>query len=80
MEIPEEIGALNLRNHLNKKYNVLMSTSLDKYEDKLLRIGHMGENANIEDITYVLNAIDKALKDLGFSSEKQLDKLFTENI
>ena len=80
VEIPEEIGALNLRNHLNKKYNVLMSTSLDKYEDKLLRIGHMGENANIEDITYVLNAIDKTLKDLGFSSEKQLDKLFIENI
>ena len=80
VEIPEEIGALNLRNHLNKKYNVLMSTSLDRYENKLLRIGHMGENANIEDITYVLNAIDKALKDLGFSSEKQLDKLFIENI
>lgn len=80
VEIPEEIGALNLRNHLNKKYNVLMSTSLDRYEDKLLRIGHMGENANIEDITYVLNTIDKALKDLGFSSEKQLDKLFIENI
>lgn len=80
VEIPEEIGALNLRNHLNKKYNVLMSTSLDKYEDKLLRIGHMGENANIEDITYVLNAIDKALKDLGFLSEKHLDKLFIENI
>lgn len=80
VEIPEEIGALNLRNHLNKKYNVLMSTSLDKYEDKLLRIGHMGENANIEDITYVLNAIDKALKDLGFSSEKQLNKLFIKNI
>ena len=80
VEIPEEIGALNLRNHLNKKYNVLMSTSLDKYENKLLRIGHMGENANIEDITYVLNAIDKALKDLGFSSEKQLNKLFIKNI
>ena len=80
VEIPEEIGALNLRNHLNKEYNVLMSTSLERYEDKLLRIGHMGENANIEDITYVLNAIDKALKDLGFSSEKHLDKLFIENI
>ena len=40
----------------------------------------MGENANIEDITYVLNAIDKALKDLGFSSEKHLDKLFIDNI
>ena len=80
VEIPEEIGALNLRNHLNKKYNVLISTSLDKYENKLLRIGHMGGNANIEDITYVLNTIDKALKDLGFSSEKQLNKLFMENI
>lgn len=80
VKIPEEIGALNLRNNLNKEYNVLMSTSLDKYEDRLLRIGHMGENANIKDITYVLNAIDKALKDLGFSSEKHLDKLFIDNI
>ncbi|EGT3616976.1 alanine--glyoxylate aminotransferase family protein [Clostridium perfringens] len=79
VEIPEEIGALKLRDHLNKEYNVLMSTSLDKYEDKLLRIGHMGENARVENITTVLNAIDNGLKDLGFNSEKSLLDLFMKN-
>lgn len=79
VEIPEEIGALKLKDYLNKEYNVLMSTSLDKYEDKLLRIGHMGENARVENITTVLNAIDNGLKDLGFNSEKSLLDLFMKN-
>lgn len=80
VEIPEEIGALKLRDHLNREYNVLMSTSLDKYENKLLRIGHMGENARIENITTVLNAIHNSLRDLGFNSEKSLVDLFMKNI
>lgn len=80
IEIPEEIGALKLRNHLNREYNVLMSTSLDKYEDKLLRIGHMGENARVENIVGVLNAIHNSLRDLGFNSEKSLVDLFMKNI
>ncbi|ELC8442412.1 alanine--glyoxylate aminotransferase family protein [Clostridium perfringens] len=80
VEIPEEIGALKLREHLNKEYNILMSTSLDKYEDKLLRIGHMGENARVENIVIILNAIDNSLKDLGLKSEKNLVDLFMKNI
>lgn len=80
VEIPEEIGALKLRDYLNKEYNVLMSTSLDKYENKLLRIGHMGENARIESIAIVLNAIDNSLKNLGFHSDKSLVDLFMSNI
>ncbi|HHD2753629.1 TPA: alanine--glyoxylate aminotransferase family protein [Clostridium perfringens] len=80
VEIPEEIGALKLRDHLNREYNVLMSTSLDKYEDKLLRIGHMGENARVENIVGVLNAIHNSLRDLGFNSEKSLVDLFMKNI
>ncbi|MDZ5253911.1 alanine--glyoxylate aminotransferase family protein [Clostridium sp. LIBA-8841] len=80
VEIPEEIDALKLRDYLNKEYNVLMSTSLDKYENKLLRIGHMGENARIESIAIVLNAIDNSLKNLGFYSDKSLVDLFMSNI
>ena len=42
VEIPKEIGALNLTKHILQKYNMLISTSLSDYKDKLLRIGHMG--------------------------------------
>ena len=53
VEIPENIGALNLTKHMLEKYNTLVATSLCDYKDKLLRIGHMGENANLEFIIYV---------------------------
>ena len=36
----------------------------------------MGENARLEEISYALNLIGKALKDLGYVSEKNLLDLF----
>ena len=79
VEIPENIGALNLTKHMLEKYNTLVSTSLCDYKDKLLRIGHMGENANLEIIIYVLNIIDKSLKDLGFNGNGSLVELFNKH-
>ena len=79
VEIPENIGALNLTKYMLEKYNTLVSTSLCDYKDKLLRIGHMGENANLELIIYVLNIIDKSLKDLGFNGNGSLVELFNKH-
>ena len=79
VEIPENIGALNLTKHMLEKYNTLVSTSLCDYKDKLLRIGHMGENANLELIIYVLNVIDRSLKDLGFNGNGSLVELFNKH-
>lgn len=76
--IPEKIGAVRLKQHILEKYNTIVSTSLEPYEDKILRIGHMGENAKLEKITYALNVIDKGLKDLGFISDKELVSLFNK--
>jgi aspartate aminotransferase-like enzyme len=78
VEIPENIGALNLKNHMLNQYNTLIITSLKPYEDKILRIGHMGENTRLEKIVYALNTIDKGLKDLGFKTDKELVGLFNK--
>lgn len=78
VEIPKEIGALNLTKHILQKYNMLISTSLSDYKDKLLRIGHMGENARLEYVVYVLNTVDNSLKELGFDSDKNLVELFNK--
>lgn len=78
INIPENIGALNLSNYMLKKYNTLVATSLYDYADKLLRIGHMGENAKLESIIYILNILDNSLKDLGFKSDKNLVELFNK--
>ena len=79
VKIPEHIGALNLTKHMLEKYNTLVSTSLGDYENKLLRIGHMGENANLHLITHVLNVLDRSLKELGFKSDKHLVELFNKS-
>lgn len=79
VEIPENIGALNLTKHMREKYNTLLSTSLGDYKNKLLRIGHMGENAQLEFITYALNTIHLSLKDLGFDGNGNLLDLFNKH-
>ncbi|MEG0857507.1 MAG: alanine--glyoxylate aminotransferase family protein [Terrisporobacter sp.] len=74
--IPEEIGALNLTKHIRDNYNTIIGTSLGEYVDKLLRIGHMGENARLEKIIYILDALDNSLKNLGFEGKGCLVSLF----
>lgn len=78
VKIPENIGALTLKTHMLEKYNTLIITSLKPYDDTILRIGHMGENARREKVTYALNIIDRGLKDLGYKSDKDLVSLFNK--
>ncbi|EHJ01606.1 Serine--pyruvate transaminase [Clostridium sp. DL-VIII] len=78
VKIPESIGALKLKQYMLEKYNTLIITSLKPYDNEILRIGHMGENAHEEKIVYALNVIDKGLKELGFKSDKGLVGLFNK--
>ncbi|GAA3647287.1 pyridoxal-phosphate-dependent aminotransferase family protein [Asaccharospora irregularis] len=78
LKIPESIGALNLRNQILNDYNTLIATSLAEYEDKILRIGHMGENAVLSKILYILNVVDNGLRTLGFEGKGNLVELFNK--
>ncbi|EOY7272839.1 hypothetical protein [Clostridioides difficile] len=46
--------------------------------DTILRIGHMGENANLNKIEHVLNVLDKSLSALGFKENGTLLNLFNK--
>ncbi|MCC3864007.1 alanine--glyoxylate aminotransferase family protein [Terrisporobacter petrolearius] len=76
--IPENIGALNLTKYIGEKYNTIIGTSLGEYVDKLLRIGHMGENAKLDKIIYILDILDNSLKDLSFKGNGSLVSLFNK--
>ena len=78
VKIPKEIGALKVKEYILEKYNAVIATTLSPYENEIIRIGHMGENANVEKTSYALSLIDKALKSLGFKSEKDLSNLFNQ--
>lgn len=76
--IPEEIGALRLQEHISETYNLLVATSLAQYADVILRIGHMGENAFVDKVVFVLTVIDNGLRDLGFKGNGNLAQLFLD--
>lgn len=78
IRIPEEIGALRLQEHLSERYDLLVATSLAQYADVILRIGHMGENAFMDKLIYVLSIIDNGLRDLGFAGKGNLAQLFID--
>ncbi|QQY54619.1 alanine--glyoxylate aminotransferase family protein [Clostridioides difficile] len=78
IKIPESIGALKLTDYMLKNYNTLVATSLNQYMDTILRIGHMGENANLNKIEHVLNVLDKSLSALGFKENGTLLNLFNK--
>ncbi|HBG2229480.1 alanine--glyoxylate aminotransferase family protein [Clostridioides difficile] len=78
IKVPESIGALKLTDYMLKNYNTLVATSLNQYMDTILRIGHMGENANLNKIEHVLNVLDKSLSALGFKGNGNLLNLFNK--
>ncbi len=80
VEPPQGIEAKVLINHMRDKYNLLISGSFDYLENKVIRIGHMGENATMDKIIFVLNILDKSLKDLGYKSETNLVEEFNRYI
>ncbi len=72
VEPPKGISADEIIKHMREKYNILIAGSFDYLANKVIRIGHMGENSRVEKIIYVLNALDMTLKDLGYKSSKNL--------
>lgn len=76
--IPEEIGAVQLQQHIQETYNLYIATSLAQYTDVILRIGHMGENAHFDKVLSVLTVIDNGLRDLGFKGNGSLSQLFLD--
>lgn len=80
VEPPKGIEVNKLIKQMREKYNVLIAGSFGYLENKVIRIGHMGENAKLEHISYVLNTMELALEDLGYSNNKSIVNEFNKYI
>jgi aspartate aminotransferase-like enzyme len=61
---PKGIDAEDLLVHLRAKYNILLSGSYGPLAGKVIRIGHMGENAREDRVRFTLDCLEKAIIDL----------------
>lgn len=76
INVPKEISDKEILNHMIKNYNIMIAGCFDYLAGKVIRIGHMGENANIEDIGNTLEALDKTLKHFKINLKADLKKEF----
>lgn len=76
IQVPDDINDAELRDYMMKKYNVLIAGSFGYLSGKVIRIGHMGENANISKVAYALFALQKSLEFFGFSFNGDLMSAF----
>lgn len=80
IEIPNGIEDKVLRNHIRDKFNLLIGGSLGELSGKVIRIGHMGENASIDKVIYALMSIQRSLKEFGFECKKDMVSVFLDEV
>ncbi len=77
---PAGVDYAELNQIMADKYNVMIASSVGKYAEDILRIGHMGENCYEEKIYRTLKALDKTLRELGVELKEELQLIFAEEL
>ncbi|SFE59212.1 aspartate aminotransferase [Peptostreptococcaceae bacterium pGA-8] len=77
-EVPEGIDCQALLDKMKDDYGVMLSGSLGCLYGKVVRIGHMGENATVENLRLTFDALGKALTDLGYEIDGDMSCQFSK--
>lgn len=79
-DVPKGTTAQAILEIMRTEHGILIAGSFDTLEGRVIRIGHMGTNANIPDMTKTMEALDKTMKQLDIDLSYPLGKGFIENL
>lgn len=77
-DVPEGASAKEILDTMKKDHNIMLAGAFDTLAGQVIRIGHMGSNANIPDMTDTMEALDETLKKLGVTLKCSLKDSFLE--
>jgi aspartate aminotransferase-like enzyme len=80
IEIPKGINDKELLKYMLDEFNVFIAGSFGYLQGKVIRIGHMGENAKKDKMAYTLLALQDSLKTLGFQCKKDMVEIFLNEV
>ena len=78
IKVPEGLNDQEILRKMRENYRVMITGSFDYLAGKVLRIGHMGENARPNKVAYSLYALQKVLEDFGIAFKNNLQEDFLE--
>lgn len=79
-DVPKETTAKEILDTMRKEHNIMLAGSFDTLAGQVIRIGHMGSNANVEDMLETLGALDATLKKLGVLTTGSMREIFEKNL
>ena len=76
VEVPQGVDAAQLLQIMDQKYGIMIAGCFDFLAGKVFRLGHMGENANLADMTQLFDALDHTFADLGYGLNASVKEVF----
>ena len=77
-DVPEGILAQEILDRMRKEHNIMLAGSFGSLAGQVVRIGHMGSNANIADMEQTMEALGQTLETLGIRLKCSLKGRFCE--
>ncbi|WZL74554.1 alanine--glyoxylate aminotransferase family protein [Clostridiaceae bacterium 35-E11] len=74
--VPEGTSFKEVYNIMLHEHNILIAGAFGFLQDKVIRIGHMGENCREEKVYLTLKALDQVLRKLDIKLQDVLHKVF----
>lgn len=78
-DVPAETTADAILSTMRQKHGIMLSGSFDTLAGKVIRIGHMGANANFEDMVATMPALSDTLCSLSVPLKGDLGELFMKH-
>lgn len=80
IDVPKKTSAEEILRIMRQEHHIMLAGSFDSLKGQVIRIGHMGTNANEADMTETLEALEQTLSSLGVSVKASMSQIFRENI
>lgn len=79
-EVPSGLKADEILALVKTRHGIMLAGSFDILAGKVIRIGHMGNNADIGRVRTALAALDDAMNELGFSAKASMAEVFARQV
>lgn len=79
-EVPKDTTDKAILEGVKRDYNIMLAGSFGVLGGKVIRIGHMGNNAQVEKVREVFAALDGTFKKLGVVLKCSMEDVFMQNV
>lgn len=78
--VPAGITDTEIIEEMIQDYHIMVSGSLGELKGKVIRLGHMGNNANVKDVAATLDALTKVLKKYEIPLKDNMKDVFIKTL